>query len=146
MRAEPPWRIPEDFCNSLAVSQLRQNATSSLRARQTRGQGCQPCDTGSGRGALQDSLLQFVEQRLRSHEIGTRETFFEPGKNGREDLMCFLDAVRIPPQTTEAGRAAKLPGQGALPVSEIEPRQEKFFSRASGAGLGTEQPQLTLDS
>jgi hypothetical protein len=78
--AEPPWRIPEEFCNLLAVPQrLRHNATSSLRARRTCRKGFLPCDTGSERSALSDGLLQFVEQLLRSHEIGTRETLFEPG-------------------------------------------------------------------
>ncbi len=59
--------------------------------------------------------------------------------------MCFLDTVLVPPQTTEARRAAKLPGQSALPVSAIEAFREKLLRRASGAGLVIEEPQLTFD-
>jgi hypothetical protein len=43
---------------------LRQNATSSLRARRTCGKG-PPCDKGSGRGALPDSLECIQRQGRR---------------------------------------------------------------------------------
>jgi hypothetical protein len=69
----------------------------------------------------------------------------EPSQDGREEEMRFFDTVLVPPQTTEARRAAKLPGQGALPVSAIEASREKFLRCASGAGPALEQPQLTLD-
>ena len=61
---------------------------------------------------------------MRSHQIGTPEALFEPGKDGRKDEMCFLDTMLVPPQTAEARRAAKLPGQSALPVSAIEALRE----------------------
>src|SRR5258708_8994513 len=77
--------------------------------------------------------------------MGIREALSEPSKDGREDRMCFLDRVLVPPQTTEARRAAKLPGQSALPVSAIEACREKLLRRASGAALAIEQPQLTFD-